>query len=59
MTPESNQIEVRNRQRKWPLNTAMIEEIAAWVSVSLFKDLETDISIQFLSPGRMASINQE
>lgn len=56
---ELTQIEVRNRQRKWALNVPLIEEIGTWVAASLFKDIETDISIQFLSPGRMADINQK
>ena len=59
MMSETAQIEVRNRQRKWALNVSMLEEIASWVSVSLFGDVEADISIQFLSPGRMAEINQK
>jgi len=58
MLTENTQIEVRNRQRKWPLNLSLIEEITAWVVGSLFKDVETDLSIQFLAPGRMAEINQ-
>ncbi len=59
MFSETTQIEVRNRQRKWPLNVEIVEEIATWVAGSLFKDIESDISIQFLAPGRMAEINHE
>lgn len=56
---ELTHIEVRNRQRKWTMNVPLIEEIGTWVAASLFKDIETDISVQFLSADRMAEINQK
>ena len=59
MSADTPQIEVRNRQRKWNLNISMIEEIATWVAGSLFGQVESNISIQFVSPARMAEINQE
>ena len=36
----------------------MVEEISTWAAMELFKGVESDISIQFLSPDRMAKINQ-
>ena len=51
-------VEVRNRQKKWPMDRSQVHAISLWVAGSLFKDRDMDLSVQFLSSARMAEINQ-
>lgn len=52
-------MEVRNRQRKWPVNVAVVQEIGIWVAEKLFKNQTAEISVQFLGTTRMAEVNQD
>ena len=51
-------VEVRNRQKKWPMDRSQVHSISLWVAGSLFKGRDIDLSVQFLSSARMAEINQ-
>jgi probable rRNA maturation factor len=53
------QLEVRNRQRKWPLNVNLVREIGTWVAEALFENQSAEISVQFLPSTRMAEVNQD
>ena len=53
------QLEVRNRQRKWPINVDLVSEIGTWVAEGLFEHQSAEISVQFLPSTRMAEVNQD
>ena len=53
------QLEVRNRQRKWPINVDLVHEIGTWVAETLFEHQSAEISVQFLPSTRMAEVNQD
>ncbi len=53
------QLEVQNRQRKWPLNVDLVREIGTWVAEALFENQSAEISVQFLPSTRMAQVNQD
>lgn len=59
MKPSDIQLEVRNRQRKWPINVDLVLEIGTWVAEALFEHQSAEISVQLLAPTRMAEVNQD